>query len=298
MNKSFIRVPRPINEPGKGSYWQVDYRAAEAEMRSKAAMNIRSRINRSGSDPANTYRSDSGMNWTSFNNNGTLQRYSRDTRSLSMDSNARILQQQSLSASNSSSSLYSSNSTSSSYYSAYMRSNNQRHSGDFSRNGHYLSPSGSYEIYNMEQNPTYPSTISNHHQYHEHNHSHPNSNSQHFHHRYSSQPTASISMNSVYDHNNNNYGMYPSNSNNPPSGFAYSASGSLLTPSRNSNNSTSAPIDDEGHDSTSFSATQLYSRKMKTPEGSPSPPQSALDEPSISKPIRARGDNSDYDWIS
>ncbi|KAI7865599.1 hypothetical protein BDF14DRAFT_1688199, partial [Spinellus fusiger] len=24
LNKSFTRVPRPINEPGKGSYWTVD----------------------------------------------------------------------------------------------------------------------------------------------------------------------------------------------------------------------------------------------------------------------------------
>lgn len=54
MNKTFVRVPRPINEPGKGSYWTVDYRAAEAEQQSRS----RSRNNRSSSDPT-PYRPDS-----------------------------------------------------------------------------------------------------------------------------------------------------------------------------------------------------------------------------------------------
>jgi len=47
LNKSFVRVPRPINEPGKGSYWTVDSRAVEVEQQSRT----RTRASRSTSDP-------------------------------------------------------------------------------------------------------------------------------------------------------------------------------------------------------------------------------------------------------
>ncbi|KAI7884292.1 hypothetical protein K492DRAFT_183622 [Lichtheimia hyalospora FSU 10163] len=93
LNKSFVRVARPINEPGKGSYWVVDYNAVEAEHRSRYSMSMRGgRNSRSGSDPApSPYRPES---WSSSLNPGATpataasgRRY-RDGRSLSADANA------------------------------------------------------------------------------------------------------------------------------------------------------------------------------------------------------------------
>ncbi|KAJ2957243.1 hypothetical protein NQZ79_g7049 [Umbelopsis isabellina] len=52
LNKSFVKVPRPINEPGKGSYWTVDYRAADSDMSRGSQFPTRGRGNRSVSDPA------------------------------------------------------------------------------------------------------------------------------------------------------------------------------------------------------------------------------------------------------
>ncbi|EIE85644.1 hypothetical protein RO3G_10354 [Rhizopus delemar RA 99-880] len=54
LNKSFIRVPRPVNEPGKGSYWTVDQFAQQNDPKIKT--NGRSKrpsgeLNRTYSDP-------------------------------------------------------------------------------------------------------------------------------------------------------------------------------------------------------------------------------------------------------
>ncbi|CDH56747.1 forkhead box protein j3-partial [Lichtheimia corymbifera JMRC:FSU:9682] len=83
LNKSFVRLARPINEPGKGSYWIVDYTAADAERRSRYSMSMRSgRNNRSGSDPApSPYRPET---WTS----SIAGRRYRDGRSMSTDGSA------------------------------------------------------------------------------------------------------------------------------------------------------------------------------------------------------------------
>ncbi|CAO3642714.1 unnamed protein product [Mucor hiemalis] len=199
LNKSFIRVPRPINEPGKGSYWQVDYRAAEAELRSKSNLAVRGRVNRSGSDP---YRPDSS--WApplhNNNNNGANfnPRFNRDSRSLSMDSSMNTKQHGFSTSSSSSSSSstaaaaaaavaaaaanmnstpnsahYNNNSSSSGssgsngyyghhgygYNTSRHNSLNNRHSADYSRSSYM-----GYEMYAPVDN----TTASNHHHYNHH----------------------------------------------------------------------------------------------------------------------------------
>ncbi|CAO3658863.1 unnamed protein product [Rhizopus stolonifer] len=74
LNKSFTRVPRPVNEPGKGSYWQIDYDAVGSDIRSKITMH--SRTTRSDSDPAKLPHIPDNQ-----------QQFSRDFRSMSLDSN-------------------------------------------------------------------------------------------------------------------------------------------------------------------------------------------------------------------
>src|SRR5690242_2326661 len=47
LNKSFVRVPRPLNELGKGSYWAIDPNVSAEEVGHKES----TRKNRRNSDP-------------------------------------------------------------------------------------------------------------------------------------------------------------------------------------------------------------------------------------------------------
>ncbi|KAG1187811.1 hypothetical protein G6F36_005133 [Rhizopus arrhizus] len=54
LNKSFIRIPRPVNEPGKGSYWTVDQYAQQNSSKLKATGRCKKssgELNRAYSDP-------------------------------------------------------------------------------------------------------------------------------------------------------------------------------------------------------------------------------------------------------
>lgn len=69
-------MPRPVNEPGKGSYWTVDQYAIDTEQRVRT--NVRGRSNRSSSDPSLHHRS-TDDSWLLVNRNY------RDGRSQSTD---------------------------------------------------------------------------------------------------------------------------------------------------------------------------------------------------------------------
>ncbi|KAL9556984.1 hypothetical protein MBANPS3_001621 [Mucor bainieri] len=80
LNKSFVRVPRPVNEPGKGSYWTVDQFAVDTEQRTRS--NVRGRSSRSSSDTSlHHHRNSNNDPWLL----GAGLRHGRDGRSLSTD---------------------------------------------------------------------------------------------------------------------------------------------------------------------------------------------------------------------
>ncbi|OBZ87629.1 Forkhead box protein J3 [Choanephora cucurbitarum] len=78
LNKSFVRVPRPVNEPGKGSYWTVDQYASDTEQRVRT--NVRGRSNKPNNDASfsNHHRANPWLL-------GNSSRHVRDSRSLSKD---------------------------------------------------------------------------------------------------------------------------------------------------------------------------------------------------------------------
>ena len=302
-----MRVPRPINEPGKGSYWQVDYRAAEAELRSKTTMAVRGRANRSGSDP---YRPDSSwaaLNATQPSSNNT--RFTRDSRSLSMDSNMNTSTKQPntptstgfpTSSSSSSSGIGGYNSNG--YYgnSGYgynaqtpqqqqqqTRHHMNRHSADYSRSPYM------YDMYANQPPPTAAPVDVQQHGYQQHQQQQQQHHHHHNHNHHNAAAAAAVHNrmpNSMYDGGQPPYGhpMYPS----------YTYGGPVMT--TENKEPPSQPEEQQG----SFSTPQPHYRRVNSPKAepyhSPSPPQPTDTKRVKSKPsVAVNGNNNhEYDWIA
>jgi hypothetical protein len=262
----------------------VDYRAAEAEQRSKTTMAVRGRANRSGSDPANNpYRPDGS--WSSpMGGSFNGQRFSRDSRSLSLDSNmnTKAFPHQQVATTSSSSLAYPQGYYNSPSY-AYRHGLNNRHSAEFPRSGSSYLPTTSYDMYGNS------ASVDMHHsqnQYHHHN------QHQNGHHRIPQQ------ISSIYDHHGPTTSPYGS-IYSPTSAAPNTQVQAFSYQSKTTIEPTTLIKEEQKEEQT----PQPHFKKSPTTEhvgDSPSPPQPTMDTVKGRPNQKVRAalvDNNQYEWF-
>lgn len=262
-------------------------------------MAVRGRVNRSGSDPVGTpYRPDSS--WASLSNSNNMgQRFNRDSRSMSLDSNMNNKALTGSAAAAAAAVANNMNYNNTSYYNngsgygGYTNGNrhntlNNRHSAEFSRSSGYMG----YEMYTNTSttNTTTDGTIPPQQQQQQHYH---NSRLHH-------QPN----LNSLYENNHNNHHNHNhSHSHHHPQqqapyGQMYSSGYATYPPP-------TTPAVEEKEPNQSFSTPQPHYRRIPTNTSptmtsekysastSPSPPQPDNKRPSK----KSCSVGNEYDWM-